>query len=329
MARPKVFISSTYYDLKYIRASLENFVDSIGYDAVLSEKGKIAYTPDTPLDESCYREVNDSDILVLIMGGRYGSEKSETREEPKKEFYDRYDSITKEEINTALKNDVPVYILIERSVYSDYENYLLNKANSFNYAHVDSVNIFELIDKIISLPKNNPIFQFDKYEEIENWLKEQWAGLFRELLKRLKNQSQISSLTLEVENLSELNETLKKYLEKIIKKLDPAGSSKIIEEEDERLREIKEISRIESTNLGRTMIKTWGIKNEDIISITKKSGSLKEMMKELTKNSNDPVLLKELFRSSTSNKKSRIYNDTIENLNELRIALDLKPLIYD
>ncbi len=76
MARPRVFVSSTYYDLKHIRSSRENFIESLGFKAILSEKGDIAYTPDIPLDESCYSEVENSDIFVIIIGGRYGSEKS-------------------------------------------------------------------------------------------------------------------------------------------------------------------------------------------------------------------------------------------------------------
>jgi hypothetical protein len=42
MARPRIFISSTYYDLKYIRASLDLFIESLGFEPVLSEKGDIA-----------------------------------------------------------------------------------------------------------------------------------------------------------------------------------------------------------------------------------------------------------------------------------------------
>src|SRR6266849_2723784 len=101
MARPRVFVSSTYYDLKHLRSSLENFVESLGFDAVLSEKGKIAYTPDVPLDESCYREVGTSDIFVLIIGGRYGSEASSGKTDVQKTFYERYNSITRAEYRSA------------------------------------------------------------------------------------------------------------------------------------------------------------------------------------------------------------------------------------
>ena len=95
MAKPRVFISSTYYDLKHLRSSLENFIELIGYDPVLSEKGDIAYLPDIPLDESCYREVQNADIYVLIIGGRYGSEASQDKSKLSKTFYERYESITK------------------------------------------------------------------------------------------------------------------------------------------------------------------------------------------------------------------------------------------
>ena len=36
MSRPRVFISSSFYDLRHIRTSLESFVESLGYEAVVS-----------------------------------------------------------------------------------------------------------------------------------------------------------------------------------------------------------------------------------------------------------------------------------------------------
>jgi hypothetical protein len=43
MARPRVFVSSTYFDLKDLRSSLDQFIKTLGFEAVLSEKGNIAY----------------------------------------------------------------------------------------------------------------------------------------------------------------------------------------------------------------------------------------------------------------------------------------------
>ena len=78
MSTPRVFVSSSYYDLKHMRSSMEKFIESMGFQAILSEKGSIAYSPDRPLDESCYKEAGSSDIFVLIMGGRL-----ETKVRPK------------------------------------------------------------------------------------------------------------------------------------------------------------------------------------------------------------------------------------------------------
>jgi hypothetical protein len=38
MAKPRVFVSSTYYDLKHIRASLELFIESLGFEAIFPRK---------------------------------------------------------------------------------------------------------------------------------------------------------------------------------------------------------------------------------------------------------------------------------------------------
>jgi hypothetical protein len=43
MAKPRVFISSTYYDLKNVRADLERFVRDKGFDPVLHERGNVPY----------------------------------------------------------------------------------------------------------------------------------------------------------------------------------------------------------------------------------------------------------------------------------------------
>jgi hypothetical protein len=109
MARPRIFVSSTYYDLRHIRSSLELFIESLGYDSILSEKGDIAYLHDTPLDESCYREAASSDMLILIIGGRYGSEKSGGENKNRDDFFPDTKALQKKNMK-ALAIEIYRYI---------------------------------------------------------------------------------------------------------------------------------------------------------------------------------------------------------------------------
>lgn len=265
MAKPRIFISSTYYDLKHIRASLDIFIDSLGYEPILSEKGDIAYTHDRALDESCYREAENSDIFVLIIGGRYGSEISGQNRKIQDEFFNRYESITKKEYESASSREIPIYILIEKGVNSEYQTFLRNKENTkINYAHVESVNVFHLIENILSQPRNNPIQTFEKFDEIEFWLREQWSGLFRELLRRQSQQQQLTGLTTQVSELKEVNETLKKYLEAMMKGSDPKENTKLIESEEKRLEEARKIERLNANGWIRYISKLFKLDAENV-----------------------------------------------------------------
>ncbi|HHH2041938.1 TPA: DUF4062 domain-containing protein, partial [Yersinia enterocolitica] len=182
MAKPRIFVSSTYYDFKHIRSSLELFIRNMGYDPILSENGNIAYVSDMPLDESCYKEANLADMLILIIGGRYGSEVSNARKiggGDDKDFYSHYESVTKKEFETAFSANIPIYILIQSDVYSEYKTYVNNEENNtICYAHVESINVFKFIKDVLTKAKNNPTLSFERFSQIESWLKEQWAGLF-------------------------------------------------------------------------------------------------------------------------------------------------------
>lgn len=253
MAKPRVFVSSTYYDLKYIRASLELFIESLGFEAILSEKGNVAYTFDRPLDESCYREVENADMFVLIVGGRYGSEVSSGSTRPQ-DFFDRYESVTKKEYSSAVDKDIPVYVLIEKAVHAEYQTFTRNKdVKGIDYAHVQSVNVFLLIEEIFAKQRNNPCQPFERFEDIESWLREQWAGLFRDLLKRQSEHRQLSGLSEQVSQLKETNETLKKYLEAVMRGTGKQVASRLIKSEERRLSEVERQSSFRRNHWVRHM----------------------------------------------------------------------------
>ena len=318
MPRPRIFVSSTYYDLKHIRASLENFIDSLGFEPILSEKGHIAYSPEIPLDESCYREVGNSDIFLIIIGGRYGSEKSESKEIKDKQSVDRYDSITKQEYKSAVERNVPSYILIEKSVYSEFEIFMNNKKNeTINYVHVDSTNIFHLIDDILSQPKNNPVHQFDRYNDIESWLKEQWAGLFRELLNQRSEQTQLASLSSQVNTMGEINRTLKRYLEEVISKVSPADSVKLIEGESKRLEEAMQLVLLKENRLVNVLNVLYRITADVFRDTLIKSKSIQHFVDNLS----------ELHKEHYDEIQSFFSNaDVFDDINISRNILGLDPI---
>ena len=316
MAKPRVFVSSTYYDLKHIRSSLENFIDSLGFESILSEKGQIAYSPDISLDESCYKEVRNADIFIIIIGGRYGSEKSGSTEKKEKQFFDRYDSITKQEYKSAVDKDVPTYILIDKSVYSEYKIFLKNKNNeSINYSQVDSVNIFHLIENILLQPKNNPVHQFDRYSDIEAWLKEQWAGLFRDLINQRSKHTQIASLSSQVSTLAEINETLRRYLEMIVSKISPEESKELISNESIRLENIKLDKEIEKTNL-YFFVRNYEIFIEDLKDVLITSESLEEFFDKIA-GKVDSIYKQQIIEV--------LQEEFIVDISETRKILGLKP----
>ncbi|MBT3337441.1 MAG: DUF4062 domain-containing protein [Anaerolineae bacterium] len=184
MAKPRVFISSTFYDLRYVREDLERFVKEMGYESVRHETGSIPYSKETPLEESAYQEVTQSDIIVCIVGGRYGSDSS-TRE----------GSITQNELKEALKKRIQVYVFVEQNVLSEYSTYLQNKENeNIRYGHADNVAVYKFIEEIYALPQNNPITPFATSSEIASFLKIQWAGLFQKFLQEQKRISELQVL---------------------------------------------------------------------------------------------------------------------------------------
>lgn len=184
MAIPRIFISSTYYDLKHIRNDLESFITGLGYEPVMHERGGVPYTQDKPLEQSCYDEIANCDILICIIGNKFGTQSDISNH-----------SITMEELQTAIKSQKIIYICIQKDVALENRTYLANKGNSdFIPVYADDKRIHEFIGDLKNVVKNHPILEFDNVSEIINNLKQQFAGLFLNLLRTKASITESSTL---------------------------------------------------------------------------------------------------------------------------------------
>jgi len=192
MARPRIFVSSTFYDLKHVRNDLDSFITSLGYDSIMNDKGQVPYSATQPLTDNCYDEASRADILIGIIGGRYGSDSGD----------DMY-SVSMKEIQTAIRNNKQVFIFVEKSIFNEHQIYQLNKDSlDIKYAHVDNIKIHKFIEEIQALKINNAMIEFESVTDITGFLKEQFAGLFQRLLQ---DRATITEQT----TLYDLNETIK------------------------------------------------------------------------------------------------------------------------
>lgn len=207
MAVPRVFISSTCYDLKYIRENLKYFVRRLGYDPILSEEGSVFFDPTLHTQDACLAEVPNCQMFVLIIGGRFGSR-----------FKTSTHSITNAEYKRATELRIPVFALVEQSVYNDSFVYARNRDNSgidaakIKYPSVDSVNIFAFIDEVKKQAVNNAIVPFRDFSDIESYLLQQWAAMVFAFLSRQNEQARVADTLAIMREMSERVEMLSRQI---------------------------------------------------------------------------------------------------------------------
>lgn len=233
MAKPRVFLSSTYYDLKHVRERIERFLVNFGMEPVLFENDNITFEFNKPLDLSCYNEVKTCHMMVLIVGGRYGSAASgEKVSQNNKELYEQYVSITRKEHETASMVGIPSFVFIDKNVYAEYQTYKKNKKIfedkiPFNFAHVDDINVFKFIS---ILEPTTAIKTFENVEEIENYLENQLSGMLFIYLQQLQRKRKDDEMLDAISSLESISQRMNEMLSAIGRNLlkDSGDYTKVI-----------------------------------------------------------------------------------------------------
>lgn len=182
MARPRVFISSTFYDLQHVRNDLDVFVREMGYEPVMFEHGGVPWSQEKLLEDSCYAEITRCDILVSVIGDRLGSASA-----------DGEATISQNELKKALDDRKQVYVFLWHVVDAAQRIYALNKDRDPQPDYGMDVRILKFVDTVRALPTTG-IVTFTAAQQITNYLRDQWAGLFQELLANRQQVQQQAML---------------------------------------------------------------------------------------------------------------------------------------
>jgi hypothetical protein len=140
-------------------------------------------------------------MFVLIIGGRYGSE------------FETEQSVTNAEYQEAVRQKVPVFALVERGTFADFEVWSVNRdkgldTSTIAFPNADDERIFAFIEEVRSQSTNNALVAFGDFEDIETYLRQQWAGLLHSFLIQMREESKVSETLEGLEKVSRRVEVL-------------------------------------------------------------------------------------------------------------------------
>lgn len=226
MAGLRVFVSSTCYDLSVIRSQLRIFIQNLGHEPIMSDYSDLLYDPRVHTHTSCVDEVATADLVLLIVGSRFGGktvpeallkldfdvlkkESKSTESLSKKENL----SVTQLEILKAVESGIPVFTFVDSSVWHDHALYEKNKEkpiiNDISFPSIEKPEtasfIFEFINFLRHRARGNSVFTFSKLQDIEDTLRKQWSSLFQKLIQEQRNRAfeakRLDNLTEQFEDL--------------------------------------------------------------------------------------------------------------------------------
>lgn len=197
-----ILVSSTCYDKELLRNLVARRISSLGHSPILSDQGDIFYNPTINTHTACVEAVEKVDLVVLIIGNRFGGScnsealdliqfENENLISAKPEIFRDGNriSITQAEALKAFQEEIPVITIVEEETLQNHRFYkqmdsspdaieklITNKSDQKNAKYV-----FSFIDYINNRQKNNNVWMWPKgdIEAFEKYLANYLSQLFK------------------------------------------------------------------------------------------------------------------------------------------------------
>lgn len=170
---PSIFISSTIADLHYLRDALRDSIEDLAYKPIMSDYGEVGYLAPTTAADSCYRTVAQCQLVILIIGKRYG------------DVDEKGLSVTHKEFLRAKEEGIPIISFIENEVLTFKQVYDTDPSSTLwdKFSKMDNPRAtFDLIDRIKASPTFNSCIRFTSAGDAKRLLKLQIADFVGERL---------------------------------------------------------------------------------------------------------------------------------------------------
>lgn len=169
----------------------------------MSEYSDLLFDPRIHTQTSCLQEIEGCDLLIVIIGRRFGGKgipnalkaidfSSIENASASIELLKKKEnlSITQLEVFKAIEKNVPVFAFVDSGVLNDHFTYEKNKdkpvISEIEFPNIDKQEsahyIFEFINFIRHRSSGNSIIGFSHLDDIRSHLRKQWAALFQRLL---------------------------------------------------------------------------------------------------------------------------------------------------
>lgn len=178
----QVFISSTCYDLRDLRASIKRYLEGLGITPLLSDEAGFPRENHISPYVSCLMTLEDCPLIIGIIDKRYGMSFKDWAP------YDYADiSPTHAELRHTLRKQKKLLLYVHQDILSAYQIWRRHN-NTFPEKSHPSVPDLKTLEMLEELKGNNPAPWIESFNDVTDIIRSLQSNLINEIYHSLRDQ---------------------------------------------------------------------------------------------------------------------------------------------